>query len=72
MTQWICSSRCWQEGGPHDDSCHVREDLDLLRRKAQALDDLIHDCKEAGHNQLQESGNEMVALIYKRLHDLDE
>ena len=20
-TQWTCSSRCWQEGGPHDDSC---------------------------------------------------
>ena len=22
-TQWSCSSRCWQEGGPHDESCHI-------------------------------------------------
>ncbi len=19
--QWFCSSRCWQEGGPHDEAC---------------------------------------------------
>lgn len=27
---WSCSSRCWQEGGPHDETC--RETV-LYRRR---------------------------------------
>ena len=42
--QWICSSRCWQEGGPHDEQCRrvksgpsgevdgMREQVDRLAR----------------------------------------
>jgi hypothetical protein len=22
ITLWVCSSRCWQDGGPHDETCH--------------------------------------------------